>query len=303
VRSIPPADFLRDVLDAAKHNRDCENTITSWGSLAVWRLPLCDNISATRLYSPDFLQAAFCWSPSQSDWDGIICEVEPPSDIIVQKFRAPFCLKWRSESEEALNKKARGVTSLWADAVRQIPDGEIGFIYIAYPEGARSVIADARTQYILDYMRNKSWYRWSVRVPATVITRLYARVVGPGCPDLIENSLPGADKGQEFWLASLPWRILPSDVGFPCVRMAGRRAGNAIAALFVRITIRYNYSLDLIPDSCILTVFLHLAAEKRQGVPCSPKSLARFSHDLFLSVSASSALSVVKIPSSKGDPK
>jgi hypothetical protein len=45
----------------------------------------------------------------------------------------------------------------------------------------------------------------------------------------------------------------------------------------VRITIRYNYSLDFIPISCILIVFLHFAAEKRQGVPCPPKSLARFS--------------------------
>jgi hypothetical protein len=45
----------------------------------------------------------------------------------------------------------------------------------------------------------------------------------------------------------------------------------------VIITIRYNYSLDSIPVSYTLTVFLHLAAEKRQGVPCPPKSLARFS--------------------------
>jgi hypothetical protein len=34
----------------------------------------------------------------------------------------------------ALTKKARGLTSLWAHAVQQIPNGEIGFVYIAYPE-------------------------------------------------------------------------------------------------------------------------------------------------------------------------
>jgi hypothetical protein len=207
VALIQPQEFLHEVLAAAKHGQDYETTQSSWGSLAVRRLPFWGDISGTRLYSPDFLQTAFDWNQDQSEWDGLLCEVEAPPSIAVQKFRLPICLKWRSESDEALLKKARGVTSLWADAVRQIPDGEIGFVYIAYPEGARPAIADVRTRYILDYMAKKAWHRWSVRVPATVITRLYSRTVGAGCPDLTENSMPGADKGEEFWLARLPWRI------------------------------------------------------------------------------------------------
>jgi hypothetical protein len=74
-------------------------------------------------------------------------------------------------------------------------------------KGARAAIADARTRHILKYMGKESWHRWSVRVPVTVISRLYARPVGVGCPDLIENSLPGATKGQEFWLTKLPWTV------------------------------------------------------------------------------------------------
>jgi tRNA(Ile)-lysidine synthase TilS/MesJ len=64
----------------------------------------------------------------------LLCEVDPVPNIRVELITRPLCLKWRSETEEALTKKARGVTSLWANAARQIPDGEIGFIYIAYPE-------------------------------------------------------------------------------------------------------------------------------------------------------------------------
>ena len=128
----------------------------------------------TRLYSPEYLEHVFSWSAAQDDWDGLLCEVEPPGRIDVTTYTLPMCLKWRSESAEALTKKARGVTSLWADAVKQIPDGELGFVYIAYPEGSRPTLADARTRYILD-AAGQFWHRWSVRVPVTVISRLYAR--------------------------------------------------------------------------------------------------------------------------------
>jgi hypothetical protein len=206
LRSVSSVEFSADVLAAASHERDQGYKRTGWGSLAVRRLPFWESISATRLYSPDFLHQVFDWDPMQVEWDGLLCEVGTPTQISVESYIAPLCLKWRSESEEALTKKSRGITSLWADAVKQIPDGEIGFVYIAYPEGARPAIADARTQHILGSME-KSWHRWSVRVPVTVISRLYPRPVGVGCPDLIESSLPGVGKGQEFWLTKLPWLV------------------------------------------------------------------------------------------------
>jgi hypothetical protein len=89
----------------------------------------------------------------------------------------PLCLKWRSESEEALTKKARGITSLWADAVKQIPDGEIGFVYIAYPEGARPGLADARTRHILK-AGTEVWHRWSAQLLARK-----EKVICPRCTD------------------------------------------------------------------------------------------------------------------------
>lgn len=205
VREISEADFSVAVREAIIHD-DAEPRRYPWGTLAARPLPFCGSTPLTRLYSPDFLREAFDWDPMQIEWDGLLCQVRPPLVISVESFKMPVCLKWRSESSEALTKKARGINSLWAEAVKQIPDGEIGFIYIAYPEGARPAVADARTQHILTSME-KLWHRWSVRIPATVIDRLYPRPVGGGCPDLIESALAGAGKGQELWLTKLPWLI------------------------------------------------------------------------------------------------
>jgi hypothetical protein len=207
VLSISRDKLIEQVVGLALENRDIETFKTEWGALAVRRLPFWSAIGATRLYSADFLEEIYKWEPAQRDWDGLLCEVEEPSGIVVERAKCPLCLKWRSESAETLTKKARGVTSLWADAVKQIPDGEAGFIYIAYPEGARESLADARTSHILEYMGKKLWHRWSVLIPVTVVIRLYARSVGVGCPDLIENALAGAQHGEEFWLKLFPSRV------------------------------------------------------------------------------------------------
>jgi len=205
VRSVSETDFVTDVLESLTRSHE-ETRTTKWGALSIRPLPYYGHIPLTRLYSPDFLQYVFGWDPMQVEWDGLLCQVQPPARISVESFRMPVCLKWRSESEEALTKRARGITSLWTEAIKQIPDGEIGFVYIAYPEGARPAIADARTRHILASM-GKLWHRWSVRVPATIIDRLYPRAVGEGRPDLIESAMGGAGRGQEFWLGELPWLV------------------------------------------------------------------------------------------------
>jgi hypothetical protein len=205
VRAVSTEEFVELVHASVSENKKA-SVDTAWGSLAIQPLPYRRSIDTTRLYSPDFLQHAFDWNSRQDEWDGILCETEPPTRINVEIFTMPFCLKWRSESEEALTKKSRGITSLWADAVKQIPDGEIGFVYIAYPEGARPALADARTRHILA-AAGEFWHRWSVRVPAIVVSRLYARSVGVGMPDLIESALGGASRGEEHWLKKLPWRV------------------------------------------------------------------------------------------------
>lgn len=183
-----------------------ELVVARWGSLTFQSLPHLRSVEETRLYSPQFLEEAFGWDVLQEEWDGILCEVEAPSRIDVELFKGPLCLKWRSESGEALVKKARGIKSLWVEAIKQIPDGEMGFIYVAYPEGSRAAIADARTRQILNEL-NGVWHRWSVRAPATVVNRLYGRALGAGQPDLIENVLLAATEGEEHWLTKLPHRV------------------------------------------------------------------------------------------------
>ena len=205
VKSVSREKFREVVMVAV--DKDCKGpTHTDWGLLSFRELPYLRSIRKTRLYSPEYLRTVFDWDVLQDDWDGLICEVEPPIEVAVEIFKAPLSLKWRCESEEALTKKARGITSLWTSAIKQIPPGEIGFIYVAYPEGARPAIADARTSHILKTM-NEIWHRWTIRVPVTVVNRLYPRALGPGSPDLIESVLPGAAAGQEYWLKRLPCKI------------------------------------------------------------------------------------------------
>jgi hypothetical protein len=206
VSTVDAATFATAVLRIASRHDDGEAVAMPWGELAFLRLPYVDQVPDTRLYSPDYLEDVFGWAPLQDEWDGILCEVEAPTRIRVDRFRDPLCLKWRSLSPEAIRRKTRHITSLWADAAKQVPAGETGFIYVAYPEGNRPTLADARTT---DIMASTAewWHRWNIRVPVTVITRLYPRAIRMGMPDLVESSLPGAAEGQEFWLTMVPARV------------------------------------------------------------------------------------------------
>jgi hypothetical protein len=211
VRSVSRGPFTEAVIAAVENARE-EETRTEWGLLTFRELPFLRSIDRTRLYSPDFLRDVYDWDILQDRWDGLLCEVESPNEVAVEIYKMPLCLKWRSESEQAITKKARGITSLWTSAIKQIPPGEIGFIYVAYPEGARPAIADARTSHILKTM-SEIWHRWTIRVPITVVNRLYPRSLGPGSPDLIESVLPGAAAGEEFWLKKVPWRVFTGQNG------------------------------------------------------------------------------------------
>lgn len=212
LKEVDGQSFHQDVLAMTARQADVETTETSWGTVGVQRLVIKDEFNPTRLYSPYFLERTFSWKQLQTDWDGIICEVDQPGSIIVSEYYSPLCLKWRSESEEAIAKKARGVISLWGAAINQIPDGRLGFIYLAYPEGARPAIADARTENVQRSLE-QSWHRWGIRVPVTVVTRLYPRAIADGLPDLIENSLLGTSKGYEIWAKKVPGMIFTRQWG------------------------------------------------------------------------------------------
>ena len=167
-----------------------------WGTLRRWTRPVFVDVRPISLYAPSYLEKVFAWRPLESAWDGLLCEVEPPEQLLVDNARAPISFKWASIGETAMTKKARGVTSLWASAVRQIPSGESGLVYIAYPEGARPRVADRRTEFI--GKTAYGWFhRWHVTIPLTVINRLYARPLTDGRPDLIENSMRLVSPGFE----------------------------------------------------------------------------------------------------------
>jgi hypothetical protein len=59
------------------------------------------NTGFSRTHSPDFLHHVFGWDPMQIEWDGLLCQVQPPARTSVESFRMPVCLKWRSESAGA----------------------------------------------------------------------------------------------------------------------------------------------------------------------------------------------------------
>ncbi len=189
VRCIPVADFRRAVLKCAKtipwkdgHRKE------AWGKIKCVGLPYYFDLPSTRLYAPIFMEKVFQWHGELPEWDGIIAEVDSPSRFIVSNAKQPICLKWRCRNDIAILKKSRGVTSLWAKAIKQIPPGEMGIIYISYPESNAPEIADERTQSIFKSM--KEWHHhWWVSVPLVVIGRLYPRPLGVGNPDLIENAI------------------------------------------------------------------------------------------------------------------
>jgi hypothetical protein len=64
----------------------------------------------------------------------------------------------------------------------------MGIIYVAYVEGAREEAADLRVAAYEE--RLKDWeHSGNIRIPISVLTRLYPRPLGEGNPDLIESGV------------------------------------------------------------------------------------------------------------------
>ena len=205
VSTVTEESFVKAVAPLCESWDSEAETVTSWGTIHVRRLPNVQEIPTTRVFSPVFLQEVFYWDHAESNWDGLLCQIAPTFSPVTDKVRCPRGLKWRCDADKSLLKKARGLTSLWADAVRQIPAGEMGCVYIAYTESMRGAIADARTQHLLDTVQNKELYhRASVRVPLTVIDRLYPQALGNGGLELIESIVPMTLDGYDFMLEDFP---------------------------------------------------------------------------------------------------
>jgi hypothetical protein len=129
--------------------------------------------------------------------------VDRPDRVLVKKATNPICLVWRSCTPEQLAKKARGLQGIVASAVKQVPPGAIAFIYAAYEESSRGSIADQRTDRIVDEMERFT-HQWGVFVPLVNISRIYARPLRVGIPDIIENVLHGWSKGEDLGDGQFP---------------------------------------------------------------------------------------------------
>ena len=130
------------------------------------------------------------------EFDGLCAVAANDSYPEVERAELPFLLKWTSNSPAAQARKLQTIKNLWVEAVNQIPTGEAGLIYLAYEEGHRPSLADARTDAIRELTKNIYFERRAIYISLTVVSRLFLNVVHEGRPDFIESSIPLAEGRQ-----------------------------------------------------------------------------------------------------------
>ncbi len=207
---LPPAEIAEVVRDVSKSLSPYADKETEWGSVHLRPVDVSHKFEPTRLYSPDYLERVFGTDLELDEFDGICAVAENILFPVVEQAELPFLLKWTSDSPVAKQRKLQTVKSLWIQAVEQIPTGEMGLIYLAYEEGHRPSLADARTNAIRELASTIYFKRRSIVVPMTVISRLYPNVVLEGRPDFIESTIPLPDGEWDdfsFWIQELPTRV------------------------------------------------------------------------------------------------
>ena len=183
---------------------------TEWGNIRLKATTVSTDFEPTRLYSPDYLQWVFGIDLELDDFDGI-CAIAKNSQLpVVDRAELPLVMKWTSNSEAAMGKKLMTVRNLWIEAVDQIPAGETGLIYLAYEEGHRPVLADARTDALRGLVKDVYFKRRGIAMPMTVVSRLLPNVVSEGRPDFIESTIPlvnGEQDDFDFWTEEMPTNV------------------------------------------------------------------------------------------------
>ncbi|MER8524553.1 MULTISPECIES: hypothetical protein [unclassified Mesorhizobium] len=183
-----------------------------WGSVAYHPMPQTIFFgNQMRARSPDLLETAFGWNPDLPEWDGLIVRTAEMNGELIDAWRSPLALVWRNDAPKAIVKRAWSPVDLFGDAMGQIPSGEFGIVYLAYHEGAREEIADRRSRNLMD--RLKAWeHAASIRVPISVLVRLYPRALGVGKPDLIESNvrLASGEYGEPALFSKFPTTIFTS---------------------------------------------------------------------------------------------
>lgn len=205
IEMVSEKDLIAAIEPLLSSYDDSPKVNLPWGTLQLYRLPYITSLDPTRLFAPNYLNRVFGWNDMV--WDGGVFAVDSPSSFIVSEARNPVCLFWRCRSEASMVKKARGVASSLGNAIKQVPDGEMGIIYLCYEEFGCEKVADGRTQRIIQ--ESEGWYhRSSVNIPLVVLSRLYPRPHGAGNPDLIESSMPMlAGHADKSILAEFPLNV------------------------------------------------------------------------------------------------
>jgi hypothetical protein len=211
--AAPPDSFdYADVVTAAVQQRVKASpeapTAYTWGRIAFFPQNRRASFPETRLYSPNFLWNLFAWNSDLPLFDGIICQVEKPTSLIVSQARQPLALMWANESDRVMLRRTRTTSALFGDAVKQIPPGEVGLVYLCYQEGDREIVADRRTALLRTQL--EAWtHNQYIRVPAVVVTRLVPRPLGDGIPDLVETGFQYYSKttGDPAWFGTFPTRV------------------------------------------------------------------------------------------------
>ena len=208
--NLPVTGIIQSIRDITKSLSPYADKETEWGIIRLRPVAISKDIEQTRLYSPGFLEEVFGIDLELGEFDGICAVSKNDGTPIVDRAELPFLMTWSSNSEAAIERKMQTIRNLWIEAVDQIPTGEAGLIYLAYEEGHRPSLADARTDAIRNLVGNIYFKRRAISVPMTVISRLYPNVVLEGRPDLIESAIPLVDGDKDdydFWTAEMPTRI------------------------------------------------------------------------------------------------
>ena len=207
---LPAAGIVESVRDITNSLSPYADKETGWGTLHLRPVAVSQEFERTRLYSPEFLERVFGTDLELDEFDGICGVAANDRFPEVERAELPFLLKWASNSPAALQGKLQTIKTLWIEAVNQIPTGEMGLIYLAYEEGHRPLLADARTDAIRELATTIYFKRQAIAVPMTVISRLYPNVVLEGRPDFIESTIPLAEgewDNYKFWTQEMPTRV------------------------------------------------------------------------------------------------
>ena len=205
--NLPVAEIVQGVRDITKSLSLYATKETEWGTIALRPVSISTTFESTRPYSPDFLENVFGIDLESDEFDGICAVFNNDRSPVIDRAELPFLMKWRSNSEAAKEKKLQTIKTLWIEAVDQIPTEEAGLIYLAYEEGHRPSLADARTDAIRDLARTIYFKRRAIRIPMTVISRLFPNLMLEGRPDLIESAIPfvyGDKEDYDFWTEEMP---------------------------------------------------------------------------------------------------